>query len=410
MASHLKQVLDAFTSVREITDEQLDRHRSHIIEAIRELNKPWSTFAVHQIERYRHGIDRALIDTTQAPHPNTCNLVVAELEQEFCPQVNLEWLHFADAKATAKLHADFPSKSRPINILQCSPSLEIDTTQKFTPIPTVVIFAENWRYPLKKTVEQLNGWDVFFFIDRFVHRTLTYSLPILHNCIAPDTFGTLRELFRAEPRRTAELLCSDWLGPHEKNHGTGSMPFLITDQNDFRPFKDNRSAAAFEEMRADVNAMIELHSASALDGYEQTVAEFICLERLFRYPVQHIIEKQTAQSSDAVNYDSIGSQLLARFLRSRGYLNYAGGSVSLADNLIEGMMEYAALAEQIQAEAAMIAQETDGTTVEKQTAGRMHITRFVHRSAGYDAATKDYHLDPMYYDLAAAIQNQQRSQ
>ncbi len=183
-----------------------------------------------------------------------------------------------------------------------------------------MIFPEDWQFPTPKSISQLNEWDVLFFVDRFRLRTETYSWPLLQSGVAESTFPNLRSLFASNSNGLAECLCADWLGPHERSHRTGAIPLTVTTDDDFRIFKDNRPAGAFEEMRADVNAILELHANPSDDGYERCVGEFIALERLFRYPVQHLVEKQTFQSSKCMDYDSIGSQLLVRFLRSAGYL------------------------------------------------------------------------------------------
>jgi hypothetical protein len=156
-------------------------------------------------------------------------------------------------------------------------------------------------------------------------------------------------------------------------------------------------------MRADVNAILELHSNISDDGYEQCVGEFIALERLFRYPVQHLVEKNTFEPSKRLDYDSIGSQLLARFLTNAGYLEIINSRVSLKADYLQGLAEYAALAEKIQQEALEIADATDGDEEKKKGAGRVHISNFVRNAAGYDTTTKDFVVDPLFHYLAETI-------
>lgn len=390
--------------------ESSHAHDPHVASQCETLSKaliasgaPWASLAVSQLRSYRRGKARAVIDTTQSEVCFPTNLIVAEIDQKHVPHLCFEWLYFTDAKQTPRLHERFPSKSRPINIAACSQRLELEYKRRIPRVRSVVIFPEDWRFPTSKSITQLNDWDVLFFVDRFRLRTETYSWPLLERGLAESTFANLRSLCVRDPGDLSERLCSDWLGPHERNHKSGSIPFTKTADDDFRLFKNKRPSSAFEEMRADVNAILELHSNISDDGYEQCVGEFIALERLFRYPVQHLVEKNTFEPSKRLDYDSIGSQLLARFLTNAGYLEIINSRVSLKADYLQGLAEYAALAEKIQQEALEIADATDGDEEKKKGAGRVHISNFVRNAAGYDTTTKDFVVDPLFHYLAETI-------
>ena len=383
-------------------DSHVAAHRNILSNAIRATDAPWASLAISQLRSYRQGLNRAVIDTTQSESRFSTNLIVAEIQQEFCPHLNFEWLYFTDAKRTPRLHERFPSKSRPINIKACSPSLMIEHVGQIPRIRSVVIFPEDWRFPSPKSIRQLDSWDVFFFVDRFRLRTETYSWPLLQNAVTESTFPNLRALLKRKPHELAERLCSDWLGPHERNHRSGTLPRVVTPTDDFRIFKKNRSAGAFEEMRADVNAILELHANVSDDDYERCVGEFITLERLFRYPVQHLVEKLAFEASKRLDYDSIGSQLLTRFLVNTGHLTFSDGKVGLGSQYLRGLEEYAALAETVQSEAIEIANKASGDEWKKKGAGRRHISNFVRNAAGYNATSRQFEIDQIFIDMAEA--------
>ena len=398
--NRLFNALGRFVGTNDATDSHVATQRDRVIEALADSNAPWASLAISQLQSYRQGSTRAVIDTTQSEARFPTNLIVAEFKQKFGPHLDFEWLYFADAKGTPRLHERFPSKSRPIIILACSSSLQVQYSCRLPRVRSVVIFPDDWRFPIPKSINQLSSWDVFFFVDRFRLRTETYSWPLLGKCMAESTFSNLRALLEAAPNDVAERLCSDWLGPHERNHRTGSIPLSVTADNDYRIFKGNRPAGAFEEMRADVNAILELHSNVSEDGYERCVGEFIALERLFRYPVQHLVEKYTFHRAKRLDYDSIGSKLLVRFLTNSGHLEIVNARISLRSDYLQGLADYAALAEKIQQEALEIADSTAGDEEKKKGAGRNHISNFVRRAAGYDGTTRDFPVDSLFEDLA----------
>lgn len=398
--NRLFDALNRLVDSSDACDSHIVLHRDSLSEALTDFGAPWASLAVSQLQSYRRGHTRAVIDTTQTEVRFQTNLIVAEINQKFGAHLDFEWLYFTDAKSTPRLHERFPSRSWPINIVACSPCLGVQYEDRIPRIRSVVIFPEDWRFPTWKSISQLNDWDVLFFVDRFRLRTETYSWPLLERAVADSTFANLRSLFATNSDDLAERLCSDWLGPHERNHRTGRIPLSRTADDDFRIFKDNRPAGAFEEMRADVNAILELHSNISNDGYEKCVGEFITLERLLRYPVQHLVEKRTFQSSKRMDYDSIGSQLLVRFLTNTGHLRIIDGRVSLTANYLQGLAEYAALAEKIQAEALDIAEGTAGDEWKRKGAGRRHISDFVRRTAGFDKTANDFLVDPLFEHLA----------
>ena len=110
-----------------------------------------------------------------------------------------------------------------------------------------------------------------------------------------------------------------------------------------------------------------------------------------------------AACSKRLDYDSIGSQLLVRFLTNAGYLEIINGRVSLNADYLQGLAEYAALAEKIQQEALEIADATEGDEEKKKGAGRVHISNFVRNAAGYDATAKDFVVDPLFHYLAETV-------
>jgi hypothetical protein len=399
----LFDALNRLVDSSDARDPHVVSQRERLSEALTASGAPWASLAVTQLRSYRRGKARAVIDTTQSEVCLPTNLIVAEINQKSGPHLVFEWLYFTDAKETPRLHERFPSKSRPINIAACSQRLEVEYKGRIPRVRSVAIFPEDWRFPTPKLITQLNDWDVLFFVDRFRLRTETYSWPLLERGLAESTFPNLRSLFVTDSDDLSERLCSDWLGPHERNHRSGSIPLTVTADDDFRIFKDNRPAGAFEEMRADVNAILELHSNISDDGYEQCVGEFIALERLFRYPVQHLVEKNTFHTSKRLDYDSIGSQLLARFLTNAGHLEIINGRVSLKADYLQGLAEYAALAEKIQEEALEIADATAGDEWKKKGAGRRHISNFVRNAAGYDTTANDFVVDPLFHHLAETV-------
>lgn len=396
----LFQTLNEFVAIGKYDDVQKPDSKKKLIKALKGSSYPWVGLAVSQVEKYKRGQSRAIVDTTQSDVRFSQNLIFAEFRQRFNPHLALEWLLFEDADCTTRIHDQFPSKSRPIRIVECSSNLEVKIEEGKVPrVRSVVIFPEDWKYPLEKSASQLNSRDVFFFVDRFSLRTQTYSLPILFKCLTETTFVHLRRLLKGDQNGVVERLCSDWLGPHEMSHRIGILPFAVRDGIDFRPFKNNRPAGGFEEMRADVNAILALQAVESDDNYEQSVAEFITLERLFRYPVQHLAEKKVFDSKKRLDYDSIGSQLLVRFLKDHGYLNNSNGKVGLTSNYLEGLHYFSELAKHIDAGALNEAMKKNGS----MHTGRELISIFVERSTGYDSRKKRYPVDPVFQDLMRAI-------
>lgn len=400
----LFEALSRLVSTSDARDSHVASQRESLTKVINASCAPWASLAVAQLQSYRRGFARAVIDTTQSDVTYPTNLIVAEIKQSFGSHLGFEWIYFADAMHTPQLHQRFPSKSRPIKIMACSPNLSVEYCGKIPRVRSVVIFPEDWRFPISKSISELNSWDVLFFVDRFQLRTETYSWPLLERCLTDSTFANLRAMLVKSPEDLAERLCSDWLGPHERCHRTGSIPFTLTSNDDFRIFKANRPAGAFEEMRADVNAILELHANVSANGYERCVGEFIALERLFRYPVQHLIEKRTFDLSKRLDYDSIGSQLLVQILKRGGYLEIVERKVALSPDYLQGLSEYAILAEKVQVEACHIADCTDGDELMKKGAGRDFISKFVKETAGYDAKIGDFRLDSLFEGFAETVQ------
>lgn len=310
----------------------------------------------------------------------------------FDRNLQFEFLHFEETQTPAVLKDIFPSQAYPVRIRKSSLAL---ANERVT-----ALFPEDWRFPENKAPTDLDQSQVYFFTCKWVNRFHQYSLPVLRRHLADDTFPHLRQAFsHSDNLGLAEQLCSDWMCMHEHSHRLGVLPYTFDpERGDLRPFKSGWHAGAFEELRSDVSGICSvLDYKGDFADYRLLLAEFILFERLVRYPIQFLCIRQEGEK---LNYDSIASQMLFRFLRRTGHLRVAEGKLALF-NWEEGLRNYLHVAQAAEHQALKLALAGDGEF--NMRAGKEYLEEFVKRLGDYSLETKSYRLDSFYQECAKQI-------
>jgi hypothetical protein len=240
-------------------------------------------------------------------------------------------------------------------------------SQGLTPEVMVALFPENWRFKNKIKLE--NDDRVFYFNNKFVDRFFKYSIPILSQCTEKNSFSSLRNIDRKKVRELVTL----WTWMHEHHHHEGALPLPES-----LPYKNDRSSAAFEELRVDMGAISNLSKIKWMNNEEKKSAmEFILCERLLRYPIQN---------PPSESYDAIGSQMIFQFLKKHSYIQTKGHLLSLKPDWVNGVTQFSEELHRLNLEASQMTPEE----------GKKYLGSYSKSTGNYSATTRTYLLLPYY--------------
>jgi hypothetical protein len=279
----------------------------------------------------------------------------------------LDALVFAPCHADVHLARKYPSPSvRAIRVMSCTTGFRLPTC--------VALFPETYV----ATSPVLPRHRVYYFIDRFIERYNRITYYTVQRFTHPESFSGLKQ---SEVTEITDA-CATWVRLHEHFHRRGYMPLP-----EHLPRKSSRSAAALEEVRVDALAIITCLDEAAL-GHNRgrLCAELVLAERLLRYPLQGCPQS---------NYDSRGTQLLFKYLVSRGVLREMDGSLSLdMGGVADALRELVIIINKN--ECAM---QTGGDA----RVGSRHRD-LVRKLGGYNANRRGFELFPFYRRVRAALE------
>lgn len=191
------------------------------------------------------------------------------------------------------------------------PSIELASSPGFATKSCVAIFPEN----LLGDTPKHGGESVFYLINRFAERTQRITLKVINEFIQNVEFSALASSSASDLTQSL----SAWVAVHEHSHNTGSKPLKY-----FLAEKSSRSAAAVEELRADMTSILKLCEMGSIQSIRS--AKLILCERAFRYGVSYDPE---------YNYDSISSQILVNYLQHSEGLSIAEDRITIHSNWLE---------------------------------------------------------------------------
>lgn len=193
-----------------------------------------------------------------------------------------------------------------------------NATEGFMAPAVVALFPENHFGGVQKANDK-----IFYFIDRFAARHINKTKLILSKFVNEGTFSRVKDFTLEE----AEDYSVHWIWLHEYFHRVSPAP--VPEYLDMKSYKP---LAGLEESRVDMMAVRFIYEKSNLPKEKATkICEFILAERLLRYAVEGIPNP---------NYDAIGSQVLANFLKNNGYLKISNNKLSIADDYMEGVYKF----------------------------------------------------------------------
>jgi hypothetical protein len=246
-------------------------------------------------------------------------------------------------------------------------------TEGFMAAPVVALFPENHLDGV-----QYAGDKIFYFIDKFAARHINKTKLILENFVNEGTLSCVKDLTPEE----AEEYSVHWIRLHEYFHRVGSAP--VPEYLDMKTFKP---LAGLEESRVDMMAVRFIHEKSNLPREKATkICEFILAERLLRYAVEGIPNP---------NYDAIGSQVLANFLKKNGYLKISNDKLSITDDYMEGVYKFTDEVQEIE----------KYTEIENKAQVKNRLIEFVNSNLNMAYSSRQYLHDDFFLMVRDSLIN-----
>lgn len=190
-------------------------------------------------------------------------LILGKFASRYNSQLSVEALAIEHVAVPTFVPASFASSAAPIRVLM--------NTTGFNSNRIVAVF-----------MEELEGIDhtrivndrAFYMVDRFALRSLTRTLPI----VSGVADGEIKNLYSSLSFARAEQLSAAWVTLHEYFHRMGAMPIPQC-----LSVKNTRSAAAIEELRVDLSAVLACLDGNIAGSDGHDLANFVFAERLLRY-------------------------------------------------------------------------------------------------------------------------------
>lgn len=368
-----------------LTDIQIDQ----FVVTTLEINDPLAHAARESIEDYRGQPDRRrnVIWTEGDPQ-----LVAAIFNSKTAPNLGFEYFVISPIRISPAITELVDSYAMPVRLLAHSAGFNRERI--------VAVFPEEWRF-IDSFANQLSP-KAIYFIDRFVRRTKYTSLNLLASCTSTSSLRHLKQLLkRSAPDDNLLRLASEWMWVHEASHHKGQMPIPK-----YLTFKSGISPGAFEELRADAEAIVELIKMPDRTGDIVCLCEFILMERLLRYPVDCL------RASETMDYDAIGSHVLLHFLENEGVVTRRGNMLDISEKWPDGLVSFVETIRSVELSALAILAKSSGGTIDERLSYSPVVkpvqklfTEFVRRFVTFDRDLKQYIVDP-YYQSAAAVAGQ----
>ena len=185
------------------------------------------------------------------------------------------------------------NKARPVAVEAC--------TDSFRNPLSVAVFCENYRGVIPH-----DDYKAYYFINKFVDRFKSFTLPEIARRWSPTAFPTLQQADDAALYSAS----ATWVTMHEAYHRQGYLPLP-----QFLHEKSTRNGGGAEEMRVDLLSCINLGRQMTHDPEAQLAFQYILAERLIRYPLQ---------CPPAENYDARAAVALFSYLRRKGAIAQRG--------------------------------------------------------------------------------------
>jgi hypothetical protein len=242
------------------------------------------------LERGRDGTPQLLVTERELP-----NLIFGFFD---VPYNKTAWLEAAAVRSIPvpkRFVAHMgENMARPVVLEAC--------TDAFRDPLAVAVFCENYC-----GVTPREDYKAYYFIDKFVDRFKSFTLPEIAGRWSPTAFPALHDADNAALYSAS----ATWVSLHEAYHRQGYLPIP-----EFLYEKSTRNGGGIEEMRVDLLACVKLGRQMTQDPEAQLAFQYILAERLIRYPLQ---------SAPSENYDARASVALFSYLRRKGVIARRGG-------------------------------------------------------------------------------------
>ena len=285
------------------------------------------------------------------------NFVFSVFSSPYFKSLRLDGFYYRAVDISDRIKEKFHSPALPVNL--------IETSIGFSSSNVVALFPENHLDNI-----QLPEDSIFYFMNKFVERFFRTTQPLLKKVKSPHVMS-----LQNASKEKIEFLASCWVHLHEHFHRQGSMPIP-----EFLDIKSIKPLAGLEELRVDLLSIIACLEDTELPE-SQLVAEFILMERLFRYSIE---------SPEKISYDAISSQLLFQYLLENGGISVdAHDIVSIHSDILIHLKKLSSAIATIEKQI----DKKDRFTVQSQ------LLAFVHQYVQYDAENKSFKYHAYFQQL-----------
>lgn len=310
---------------------------------------------------------------------------------------SLELITFEERPIDPELRKHYPSEAVSVQNLKTSPGFSNEIA--------VALFPENFLVR-NKADKDAPDCKAYYLIEKFITRMFKYTFPVIDKNVESKDF--FKPLLRAKREALREAV-SSWLSTHEYFHSQGPLPRVFRgdrkDPNNINKvysyyLKDTAETGALEELRVDLNGILETGSAKLAFGDENgnIAAALVFSERLLRYPLQEDPSK---------NFDAISSHILLNFLEANDALTIDDqqGIIRLKDNetIRSGLKALKNTVDELETD---IDKKYDLSKPEELEAAKNEIKAFVREWARkHKPDSSKYTLRPVYKKMRESIQS-----
>lgn len=304
-------------------DEKTSPHLQHPLVQIMVQNYSRQTDA--DKEEGKSNFDSTVVRAADDAYKSNIALGFRQLSyNKFIKEPTLQFIAF-DRVDFPELQAEYPSHASAVNLIK-------STDAYANPFIDVASFPESHAMDSRNKVHK-NDPDsqARYHIDKFLARIYAYTNFALNYNTDTSAFKLMKsasyeQLFKA---------AASWLSVHESYHSKGPIPrvkrWLLdtpSPQEEINSWygydmKDSKKGGIWEELRVDINGMLEADSIAAAKGYRDLgplVREVILAERLLRYPIQRDPDD---------DFDACTSTILINWLLENGAVIITGDRISI---------------------------------------------------------------------------------
>jgi hypothetical protein len=256
---------------------------------------------VQVIEKAAHGSARKEnILYSENPH-----FLFTRFISSYDTPLGLEYFFFKPLEDHFSVRRSYFSTASPVSLVSNSARLANKRI--------MALFPETWSEYLRGDMSEM---PVYYFMNRFLDRYLHRTKPIIAHEVDGPIFVALLEATSQELKVCANL----WVSLHEYFHRNCALPLPH-----YLGHKASKDAGAFEELRADLNAICELPKIKSIPaGFLEKARSYILAERLFHYASNY-------NPND--DYDAVASQILFESLRVKQALYVVGDRVCVNETV-----------------------------------------------------------------------------